>query len=247
MGYFAGRQLNQQVPPTADVSLEESPELLGEVHSIKDVEALIKTASAKNNAVECATALATIDSWSFRPDDLKSVDELKRGLMTKLREKIVNEVHEKQRLALASATARGGFELHADAGQILSLYPMSDDLSVLAEAKQLSAEQAEVAVRLDSLRRLRYNSWAVERIRAAIDGYYANSSLASPKKENPKLMKSLVDNLGEVDPVLLEPVPMELYNYVIALTKDSIAEPDKIELAKMLVDPAKKRKGMGDF
>ena len=81
----------------------------------------------------------------------------------------------------------------------------------------------------------------------AIWGYNDKSSFLSPKKENKALVDSLVYTLGEVDPVLLEPVVLELYNYVVDLTKGSISEKDKVDLAKRLTDSGIRRKTLGDF
>lgn len=60
-------------------------------------------------------------------------------------------------------------------------------------------------------------------------------------------MESLVSHLGEVDPIQLEPATLELYNYVIDLTKGSISEKEKVDLAKRLTSPSIKRKTLGDF
>ena len=124
---------------------------------------------------------------------------------------------------------------------------MSDEQAVIEEAKAISAQQAEVAMRLEVLRRQRYNLWATQCIEAAIDGYNKNKSYLHPEAENAHLIDSLVKTLGEVDPALIEPAVLELYNYVIDLTKDSISEKDKINLTKGLTDPSIRRKNLGDF
>ena len=54
-------------------------------------------------------------------------------------------------------------------------------------------------------------------------------------------------NLGPVDPSLLEPAVLDLYNYVIENTKGKIYEGEKTELAKKLTDPSIRRKTLGDF
>jgi hypothetical protein len=75
----------------------------------------------------------------------------------------------------------------------------------------LSAQQAEVANRIEMIRRQRYNRWSAQQIDYAIWGYNQKSSLLHPKNENKDLMDSTVSTLGEVDPILLEPVVLELY------------------------------------
>jgi len=68
-----------------------------------------------------------------------------------------------------------------------------------------------------------------------------------PTRAKQQESDALVKNLGEVDPNLLEPAVMELYSYAIELTKDDLAEQEKVELAKRLTDPSIHRKTMGDF
>jgi hypothetical protein len=136
---------------------------------------------------------------------------------------------------------------HSEAGRILAMYPMSDEPTVIEEAKQLASRQAEVVGRLEALRRQRYNRWVTEQIEKALDFYNANVSHYNPFNDNAVLIDSLVQNLGEVDPLGLEPAVVELYNYVIDRTKGSISEKNKLELAKRLTDPSVRRKSLGDF
>lgn len=112
-------------------------------------------------------------------------------------------------------------------------------------------ELADEALReLQSLATILLNKplgYVTDRIEGALNGYNENKSFLSPKQENPALIASLVKNLAEVDPSLIEPVVLELYSYVIEMTKSSISDADKIELAKRLTDPVVKRKSLGDF
>jgi hypothetical protein len=194
-----------------------------------------------------AALLAEIDTWVVRPEEEAGMLEFKLKLATRLRELVKSEIVLLQKQALASPNGREAAAKYSEAGRILSLYPVSEDLSVLEEARLLSQQQGECARRLGVLRRQRYNHWATAQIEKAIKGYNSKSSYWSPKKENPLLINSLVETLGTVDPALLEPVVLELYNYVIELTKGSISESDKIDLAKRLTGPDVKRKGLEDF
>jgi hypothetical protein len=152
-----------------------------------------------------------------------------------------------QKKALEATSGAGGAKKHAEAAAVLALYPMSEDKTVVEEAKKLSGQQAELAIRLEVLRRQRYNRWAVEKIAEAIDGYNENRGWWSPMEESQFLTDSLVESLGEVDPGLLEPVVLERYNYVINLTKSAISEEDTVYLAKRMTNPSIKRKTLEDF
>lgn len=217
------------------------------LRSAADVETAIRKLGESATAQQLATCLADLDEWTLRPGEEQKCITLKLKLAARLRQRVAREVHNLQSAALEASTGAEAIARHGEAGQVLALYPMSQDSAVLDEAKRLSAQQTEVASRIESTRRQRYNRWASQQIEAAIDGYNKGSSYWSPKKENKTLMDSLVKCLGSVDPSLMEPAVMELYNYVIDLTKGSISEKDKIELAKRLTDPSISRKTLGDF
>lgn len=218
-----------------------------ELRTAADAEAAIRKLGDMPTAHDMASCLNELDTWVMRPDDEQRAVGLKQELAARLRVQVIKDVRDKQRACLSAATGSDAIKLHGEAGQILALYPMSEDKGVIDEAKALSTQQVEIANRIDVLRRQRYNHWACKQIEAAIDGYNSGSSYTSPKKENKVLIDSLVGSLGEVDPGLIEPAVMELYNYVIDLTNGSISEKEKIELAKRLTDPSLRRKTLGDF
>lgn len=193
-----------------------------------------------------ARVAADIDLWSVKSEDEDGFSKLRLDLAKRLRHQVTKEAAALHEKALAADSAKDAAERHAEAGRILALYPLSDEKEVLDAAKRLAADHVEMTARLEVLRRQRYNSWATERVAAAIEGYNAKKSYWSPKKENPELINSLVENLGEVDPVLLEPAVLELYNYVLDLTKSSISEADKVDLSRRLTDPKIKRRMLGD-
>jgi len=224
-----------------------SEENLPELHTTADAEAFVSKLGKCPSAEQLAAALTMFDSWSIEPADELSYGDYKVSLLPRLRDQVKKEVLIYQQKSLAAETGSEAAEMHAEAGRLLSLYPIVQEKAVLDEARRLSARQAEVAARIMAIRRQRYNQWATDRIEGAINGYNENKSLLNPIRENPALIASLVKNLGEVDPSLIEPAVLDLYSYAINTTKNSISEADKIELAKRLTDPKVKRKSLGDF
>src|SRR5207244_3921317 len=120
--------------------------------------------------------LSRLEEWSIQPEDEKPLVELKLKVAQRLREQVKRELTSLQSQALHCATGAEGAQLHAQAGELLSLYPMFNDPVVLSEAKQLSEQQGVLAVRLETLRRQRYNEWAAQQIEKAINDYNKNSS-----------------------------------------------------------------------
>ena len=215
--------------------------------TLSEAEGLVQKLGVNPSAEQLAEAILTIDGWLIKPGEEEAFKKYKLDQQSRLRQLVKVEVWAHQDAAINAATSAEGMEQHAEAGRILAFYPMSDDPSVVGEAKLLAARQTEVVGRLEALRRQRYNRWATEQIEKAIDFFNANVSHFNPFNDNAVLIDSLVKNLGEVDPVWLEPAVLELYNYVIDRTKGSISEQNKMELAKRLTDPSVRRKVLGDF
>jgi hypothetical protein len=215
--------------------------------TLSEAEGLVQKLGVNPSAEQLAEAILTIDGWLIKPGEGEAFKKYKLDQQSRLRQLVKAEVWAHQDEAINAATSAEGMKQHAEAGRILAFYPMSDDPSVVGEAKLLAARQTEVVVRLEALRRQRYNRWATEQIEKAIDFFNANVSHFNPFNDNAVLIDSLVKNLGEADPVWLEPAVLELYNYVIDRTKGSITEQNKMELAKRLTDPSVRRKVLGDF
>lgn len=232
--------------PLEDIANEPLP-VDFEFHSLKEVhERLAKLADA--GARERGITIAEIDSWFITPEDENGVQEELREQRQRLRDSIIAEVHALRQDALRAQSGREGQRLYGEASALIALFPLDpDDETAMTQARDLSASQAWIEARLGEARRLRYNHWATERIAAAIKGYHDNSSAFSPKAENPRLILSLVEELGPVDPMLLEPAVLELYNYVVQITKGDISEADKVDLAKKLTAPTIERKTLEDF
>jgi len=218
-----------------------------EVRTAADAKQAIKKLGTTPGAEKLAAALAAIDAWTVKPEQEKEFREYKLTLAAQLRKSVKGEVVALQKAALDAAAGSDGAKKHSEAGRILALYPMSEDKAVIEEAKLLSSQQGELAVRLEVIRRQRYNHWAAERIEAAIDGYNSTASRVPYRTDREKLVASLVDKMGAVDPALLEPTVLDLYNYVVDLTKGALYEAEKITLAKQMTDPTISRKTLGDF
>ncbi|MCY2994996.1 MAG: hypothetical protein NTY19_45110 [Planctomycetota bacterium] len=218
-----------------------------EQHTTAEAKEHVKKIGTSPAAEKLAEVLVTIDTWLVKPDEEKQFVDYKRQLAGQLREKVKQEVTVLQKAALEAKSGKEAAKKHTEAGRVLVLYPMSEDSKIIEAATQLSVQQAELATRMEVIRRQRYNRWATERIEAAIDGYNSVASRVPFRTETGRLIESLVENLGEVDPTLLEPVVLDLYNYGVDVTKKAISDAEKLDLAKKMTDPSIKRKTLGDF
>ncbi len=196
---------------------------------------------------QIAEVLIEIDAWLFESADQPKAEALTDELMGDLRAVVGQEVAELHGRALRSATGEEGAQLLSQAGRALGRYPLSGDEEIMEEARRLATEHAETAARLQVIQRQRYNRWAADQIESALNGYHANGSFWSPKKENAALIDCASRNLGPVDPNLLEPAVLTLYEYAIELTKKSISEKEAVDLTKRLLDPSTGRRCLGEF
>ncbi len=218
-----------------------------EYHTTQDAKVFVSKLGKHPSAEKLADALATVDAWPVKSDQQIEMRKFKLELASQLRKQVKEEVIAIQTAALNADCGAKGAAKHAAAGRILALYPMSEDKTIIEEAKQLSAQQAELAVRLEVIRRQRYNHWAAEQVEKAILDYNNTKSRIPYRTDTDKLVERLVENMGAVDPALLEPAVLELYNYAFDLTRAALSEQEKIDLAKRMTDPSLKRKILGDF
>jgi hypothetical protein len=217
-----------------------------ELHTKAEVEKLIDALGKVPTAERLAECIAQLDGWNTKPEDSEAVQALKLHQLLKLRQSIVKEMTDLHEKALNSKIGSDATEVHARASQILALYPMDSSKEVLNEARKLSSRHSEVGAKIEVIRRLRYNAWAMERIEGMID---AVNSIATSFKtsDNPKTIDATVEYLGEVDPLLLEPVVAQLFNFAIEQAKGHVSSKEQLTLGKRLIDPSIKRKGFGDF
>lgn len=217
-----------------------------ELHKKEDAVKLIAALGESPSAEQFAESLAIIDGWVAEPEETDSLQQFKASQLTVLRQIVRKEVDLLLEQALKAATGTKSAELHAKVSQILALYPMDATKPVLNEARSLSSKHSEVGVRIDVTRRQRYNAWAMTRIEETIK---AINSIATSFKtsDNPMTIAATVKHLGEVDPLLLEPVVAQLYNYAVEQAKSNVNSEQQLELGRRMIDPSIKRKGYGDF
>jgi hypothetical protein len=240
--------LAEEVAPAPGASSAAIPDgATSEFRTTTEAKELVKKLGKQPSGVKLAEALATMDAWPVKSDQEKEMRQFKLELASRLRKQVKEEVVAVQKAALDADSGAKGARKHAEAGSILALYPMSEDKVVIEEAKQLAAQQADIAVRLEVIRRQRYNHWAAEQVEKAISDYNNTKSRIPYRTDRDKLVEHLVANMGAVDPAILEPTVLELYNYAVDVTKAALSEQEKIDFAKKMTHPTLKRKTLGDF
>ncbi len=220
------------------------PEL--ELHTTADAVKLVSALGGMQTAEKLAECLGTVDGWIAGADEQDALQTFKVQQVDKLRALVKKELADLHDNALKAETGSKAGDFHAKASQILALYPISNAQTVLDEARQISSRHAEIGVRIDVIRRQRYNAWAMTQIEETINTVNATAN-SFKTSDNPKTIEATVKSLGEVDPNLLEPVVAQLYNYAVEQAKGNVSSAQQLELGKRMIDPKIRRKGYGDF
>lgn len=237
--------LQQSLQQSEDIS-DRSLETEIEFRSLEEAKNIFAKLGNSPTAEQLARALETVDEWIVKPDEHEPFQAFKMAKAAELREKVRVEVESLHNEALKSNNGAKALDFHAKASRILALYPMDSTPSVLDEARSISSRHAKVAERIDDLRRQRYNAWALTCIEAAFKEINAVASSLTTS-DNPKVIEATVKHLGEIDPVLLEPVVAQLYNHVVELAKSHVNSEQRFEIGRRLIDPSLMRKKYGDF
>ena len=191
------------------------------------------TVPADAKATQIADALTALEN--VPANDREKVDRFQMELLARLRTQVKVEVQGLHQRALIARMYREGFSLVRQAGEIIALYPISNDSAVVAEAEDLSIRQKEVGRRVEMLRRQRYNRWAAEQLEKSLD------ALRSKDVATAQIL------LGSIDASLLEIAVSSLYSYTVTEIADKLDKDKKAQLAKALTDSSIVRRGMEDF
>ncbi|MGE5266909.1 MAG: hypothetical protein ACM3L9_06035 [Deltaproteobacteria bacterium] len=217
--------------------------------TIAEANAAIANLGPTPTPEQFAALVAELDQWDVEPSQQAAFVQLQLELLQALRRQVKITVELLQNEALNAPKSADGAAKLTEAARTLALFPMSTNRAVVDEANRLSARQTETAVRLDVLRRQRYNRWAIGEIEKAIKYYNENVSRLNPFNDNSALIQPMASILGRIDPIHLEPVVLELYNYPIKKMNEqfSRSEENRANFAKQLTSPSNKRRIPGEF
>ncbi len=185
-----------------------------------------------------ADLLNTISLSTYSAEDQKKVANIESEIIYELRKQVRSEVADMQDKALKSKNYREGIGFLRDAGNVLALYPMSDDKAVVNEATYLSSRQSEILTRLELIRRQRYNYWAATQIQLALKIF------REQKKEG---VQKAIKYIRTIEPSLLEISVSNLYSYTIEQLVDEFKKDEKANITKAVTNPSIQRVGLENF
>lgn len=202
----------------------------------------------KDTSVEgVAKAIAEVDEWFFIQKDEGPARERIEIEIEKLRTQIEKEITTLLNEALMATHGKTASEKMLKINTLLSFYPApkTDEKQVML--KEITSNILNTSRRVEDIRRLRYNEWAISQIKNGLASYRDQKGKFRLNKKD--MIMGCANSMNTINPAFLEPVAMDLYNYVYGLTRDAVADDDefRIMLANEFAKHNTKRKTTSDF
>ena len=192
-----------------------------------------------------ARTLAEMDEWQFRHEDEDVANRQLEGVADVLRDKIAARIGTLAKSAVEAANGKSAVEKMGQINSLFSLYPAPKSTEQQAKLEQTTSVILSASRRVEDIRRLRYNAWAIDRIEVALSDYNNKKRVVGTDED--ALTKSCIASLKVIDPAFLEPATLDLYNYVFGLTRNAVSDAFRVKLGKGLADASTKRKTPLDF
>jgi hypothetical protein len=233
--------------PSSAESRESSDPLAGlELKQAADIIPHINRTVPGTGIEGLARALAEMDGWQFRPEDEDVASRELEGVADSLRDKIAARIVALSKSAVEAANGKSAMEKMGKINSLLTLYPAPKTAEQRTKLEQFTSGIMSASRRVEDIRRLRYNAWAIDYLEGALfSGYYNNKKIVGTDQD--ALTKSCIASLKIIDPAFLEPATLDLYNYVFGLTRDAVSDEFRVKLARGLADAATIRKTPLDF
>ena len=258
----------QSTPAPTEVATPSENQLLeGMFKTISDLEKEL-TGVDKISIAEAAQIIGKVDEWLY---DQREDEEARKRInaeVAKLRQRIEKKVKALSDEAIKASLepaikpdikpekGKSALEKMAEINRLLLLYPTPGSEEQSRALEDLSSHVLRASRRVEDIRGLRYNSWAVNQIQKSLNDYRSHLKMRGVddwkklfQTDRDTLIKSAVDSMGPIDPSFLEPAVMDLYDYVFGLTRAAMGGDDekRIELARGFANPAQKRRTPADF
>lgn len=223
-----------------------------ELKKISDIDQRLNEVKDPSASVEkVALAIAEVDEWLYVPEDEEPAREKIENEVKKLMAQIETGV---ERLLKEALDAKTGKEAHGKisaVNSLLSFYPAPKTAPERTKVGQITSRILDTSRRVEDIRRLRYNEWAITNIHHNLGVYRNETRLFPPNKRPSKevLLGECQKSMAIIDPAFLEPAVLDLYNYVYGLIREIMAEDDGylIAFVRVFANPNAKRYTPSDF
>jgi hypothetical protein len=248
----------QMAPPVPEGTMSQARDLEGsaravdplealELRSIEELAAVLKPHANLNDIQRLARDCAEVDTWMFPPEAEKTAGNLVEKALELLRQRILAKTRSLDSQALKANSGAQADSLFSEGTGLIQLFPMPSTAKGQQGFEVELRRRAEVSRRIQEIRHLRYNCWAVAEIEKGYKMFHENLRTFNDGEEDQNLVRTTGGALAEIDPDALTPSVLELYMGLLRQTYDQISEKHRVELAKALNDPQVKRKSIQHF
>lgn len=190
-----------------------------------------------------AKTISEVDGWLIAPGDEEQAQKAIDTAINKLRTRIAGQVNILMTDAIKATRSPEAVGKLSQINFLLSLFPVPQTAEQRKDLEQLSAAILTTSRRVEELRRLRYNSWAIEQIRGGLVTFSSNTSgvVKALNPDKSAILNSCVEYLRYIDASLLEPAVMNMYAELLQRCHSALDDDRKVKLASTLVDPTLQR------
>jgi len=205
---------------------------------------------------DLASLLVEIDEWLFVPEEQPKAYSIIGNEVSLLRSLIESQVTKLSKAAIAAKNGRQAAANMTQINDLLSLYPAPATAAEQSKLEQVTAGIFATSRRVEEIRYLRYNQWAISQIEIGLKGYRKELAIGSVQdisklmnRDREKLRSAAISAMSIIDTAYLNPAAMDLYNYAYTLYRDAMGSDDdsRARLAKGFADPSVKRRTPADF
>lgn len=248
-------KVSDQESPQSKNAPQSSQEDVIEFNTLSALDEKLAKVSA-DNIEAYAKAVAEVDTWLFDvTEEVKARDRIDVAII-ELRSSISTKI---EKLLDDAAKAKNGkisSQLLTQVNTLLLLYPAPSTDTQRNALGTITEKISQTAKKVEDLKRLRYNQWAINQIERFLKEYHQTlkvnkfselKKLVNTDKE--ALIKTSGDYLSKIDTLYLEPVVMDLYSHAFEQSKQAIGEDEValITLTRAISNPSVQRKSPADF
>ncbi len=197
-----------------------------------DIDVHLKPLLEANDIRGFAHALAEVDEWLFDPNEEKQASAALERQMQVLRVWVQESVKRLLKLALAEKNGTTAAGFLKEANSLFGLYPQPNGEAQIKELDDIVANISDTSRRVDELRRLRYNQWAIKRIQEGVRQFHENKNVGPDA-----VVAACVTSLSYIDPVHLDPTVMDLYQYLVQIAREKAGDSYFSRIARGLTNP----------
>jgi hypothetical protein len=232
---------------TAELASQTEAALFADVvlKQVSDIKVRVDLLSPTAGIEEVAQVIEEMDQWVFAADEATAASAKLNKLTQTLRGLIEGKIIKLLEQARVAETGTLATEILSQVNDLLSLYPVPWIAEQRWQLGQLTEQILATSQRVEDIRRLRYNSWAIDQISSGLAGYQDKKRRLFD--DDAALVEECHRSLREIDPALLEPVTLDLYNYVIGLTARAVDDVYRVKLASGFADVETTRRTLADF